>query len=168
MIAGQKLVHSQNTTCDSDWIQFGQSCLRLYTTNSNFDAAVAICQNHSSQLVEIDNSEKEAFIENSVLLSHIRYYWIGLKDVNNDNKLSSYKWVNTGRSVVSTGYSNFGTGLSSDSNSNCTALIYWNTKWGWFEKTCQDQYYFICQSGKLAVRHCVLGALFCYNCDCTL
>ena len=147
-ITGHNLVQCQNSTCDGDWIQFGHSCLKLYSTAGNFDAAQAICQNSSSQLVEIDSLAKEKFIESSVLSSSILDYWIGLKDVNNDNKLSSYKWVTSNRSVVSIGYSNWGTGLSSSSDNNCTALmqLILNT-WGWLEKKCQEKYFFICQSG---------------------
>ena len=77
-------------------------------------------------------------------------YWIGLKDIDNSNNPTGYKWL-VDNEVAST-YVNWGTNQPETTGQDCVAYLHTYSTWGWHDIDCDGIFqipaYYICQKGK--------------------
>lgn len=125
--------------CQSPWIEFQGSCYYRFTGAKAWETAKLTCIGNSAQLVKIESSDENNFIESQFLPTGSEDYWIGLTDEEIEG---TWKWSD-GSSL--TGYTNWDPGQPSDSSGwqNCGGI----RKSGavWHDKSCSNLKGFICE-----------------------
>nr|XP_034327587.1 uncharacterized protein LOC105328884 [Crassostrea gigas] len=64
-------------SCDGDWVRYGESCYRYYTSQKAWIYAFKTCQSDNGFLTDIENAEEQAFLQN---LTNGVMFWIGASD----------------------------------------------------------------------------------------
>ncbi|XP_065924934.1 type-2 ice-structuring protein-like [Magallana gigas] len=64
-------------SCDGDWVRYGDSCYRYYTSQMRWMDAFKTCQSDNGFLTDIENADEQAFLQN---LTDGGEFWIGASD----------------------------------------------------------------------------------------
>ncbi|EDV19658.1 uncharacterized protein TRIADDRAFT_61845 [Trichoplax adhaerens] len=148
MVFHGRLVASDavNGTCDPGWLQFRDKCIS-FSSKMNYENALKYCQNIKSSLMEIDSVEKESFVASSVPDSS-NVYWLGLIDLVGNDSINDHVWVQSNRSVIATGYQNWGLSNPGKASQRCVVLRN-SPPYQWYDRSCDDTYYAICEKNSV-------------------
>uniref|UniRef100_K1QJM9 C-type lectin domain family 10 member A n=1 Tax=Magallana gigas TaxID=29159 RepID=K1QJM9_MAGGI len=112
-------------SCDGDWVRYGDSCYRYYTSQMAWIYAFKTCQSDNGFLTDIENADEQAFLQN---LTSRAKFWISASDSVGD----WFKWMWYG-GIHPWGYTNWDTAfyltedpvltLAVEASSNETRLI---------------------------------------------
>ncbi|XP_063787741.1 CD209 antigen-like protein C isoform X2 [Pseudophryne corroboree] len=123
-------------SCDSGWLQFEDSCYLLTSSRSNWTTAQSACERLQSNLAIITSRKEQVFLNYQM---SERHYWIGLTDVETENK---FKWVD-GTTLSLTSFSNWGNGNPDNKNDeDCVQL---RDCGRWNDAQCSGVNYAICE-----------------------
>ncbi|EDV19292.1 uncharacterized protein TRIADDRAFT_62274 [Trichoplax adhaerens] len=135
-----------NGTCDPDWLQFRDKCIS-FSSSMKYGNALKYCQGINSSLVEIDSAEKEAFIGNSIS-DPSTTYWLGLVDLVGNDDFNDHIWVQSNRSVIATGYQNWGP-YDPDNKFHRCVISSNLPPYVWLDRNCEDTYNTICEKNSM-------------------
>ncbi|RDD36264.1 C-type lectin domain family 10 member A [Trichoplax sp. H2] len=112
-----------------------------------YENASKYCQGINSSLVEIDSAEKEAFIGNSIS-DPSTTYWLGLVDLVGNDDFNDHIWVQSNRSVIATGYQNWGP-YDPDNKFHRCVISSNLPPYVWLDRNCEDTYNTICEKNSM-------------------
>lgn len=52
-------------SCDGDWVRYGDSCYRYYTSQMRWMYAFKTCQSDNGFLTDIENADEQAFLQSN-------------------------------------------------------------------------------------------------------
>ncbi|XP_048776325.1 collectin-12-like [Ostrea edulis] len=117
--------------CRDGWKKFNEHCYKLITTKLNFFEAEMFCRTQQSSLVNIENTNEDAWIKGF----KEKHVWISGTDLA---KHGEWKWFSSGRTMK---FTNWARGQPQKNHEHC-AVYYIG---GWHDASCSIKSSFICK-----------------------
>ena len=103
-----------------------------------------------ANLTYIDSASVANFIKNTFLLpGHSSdFIYIGLKDMTGTDSDSSHIWMQTGKSIIDYGYSDWHALAPAWTSKRCVCYRRFPSGWAWRDISCSTSLPFICDISK--------------------
>ncbi|OWF46013.1 perlucin-like protein [Mizuhopecten yessoensis] len=144
------------SSCPEGWVSNIEACYHISRDTEEWVTAEEMCKLYGATLVQIETLEEDKFLS-----EHLRNYsqvyndhefWIGLSDWALEG---NFIWVPEGLTPL---YTNWGPGEPDNDHKDqhCT-IIYTQEHYQWYDRTCNQQYSYICEKTTSANPGIIIG-----------
>ncbi|RDD44515.1 C-type mannose receptor 2 [Trichoplax sp. H2] len=132
---------------DTEWYSLSNICYKVVDTSSiiKYASASSICQSSGGGLVKVDSRDVRQLLID--IMSTNEYYWIGLRDIDETNNPTAYRWIIDNE--VASGYVDWGYYQPHYYYQDCVVYAYRLQAWGWYDVHCEGiegfRAHYICQ-----------------------
>ncbi|EDV26168.1 uncharacterized protein TRIADDRAFT_55996 [Trichoplax adhaerens] len=138
---------------DTEWYSLSNICYKVVDTSSiiKYASASSICQSSGGGLVKVDSRDVRQLLID--IMSTNEYYWIGLRDIDETNNPTAYRWIIDNE--VASGYVDWGYYQPHYYYQDCVVYAYRLQAWGWYDVHCEGiegfRAHYICQKSSISL-----------------